>query len=373
MNSHNYKKVLLITLHGANIGNRLQNYALQYALEKRGCYVYNAVYVKHFLRVKSIIKFLLYCMGVKKYYLREKAKREEKKLNEVRDKRFQEFTDTYIHNQINVSYFNWRVLPINDFDFAITGSDQVWHNWDGSKKELYYFYLMFIDKEKRASYAPSFGFSDVPKRDINLHKKGILEMKYLSCREAKGVEIIKKLTGRSSSLVPDPTMLLSCDEWKTISRKPEYEIPEKYMLIYFLGGIDEKYNETVNRLITERNCIKMDILTINDMEKYSTDPSEFLWLVEHADCVCTDSFHACVFSIIFEKDFMAFPRIEGNGMNKMFDRIEHLLEIYNLKNHIWTDVESQIISVTEADNIKEKLSEQAQIGFDYLDNIISNI
>lgn len=373
MNLSNYKKVLLVTLQDANIGNRMQNYALQYVLEKRGCYVYNAIYVKHFSRAKSIIKFLLYCAGIKKYYLREKIKKEEKKLNEARERKFQKFTDTYIHNQINVFYFNWHVLPINDFDFAITGSDQVWHNWDGSKKELYYFYLMFMDKEKRSSYAPSFGFSDVPKHDINLHKKGLLEMKYLSCREANGAEIIKKLTGRNALISPDPTMLLSRDEWKTISRKPEYEIPEKYMLIYFLGDIDDQYNETINRLIQEKKCIKIDIFNINDIEKYSTDPSEFLWLVEHADCICTDSFHACVFSIIFEKAFMVFPRIEGNGMNKMFDRIEHLLETYNLKKHIWTDADSQMISVTESDNVKKKLSEQAQIGFDYLDNIISNI
>lgn len=373
MNLHTYKKVLLVTLHGANMGNRLQNYALQYVLEQRDCHVYNAVYVKRFLRVKSIIKFLLYIAGIKKYYLREKANKEKKRRDEVRDGRFNEFTDKYIHNQINVSYFNWHILPIKEFDFAVTGSDQVWHNWDRSKKELYYFYLMFMDKEKRASYAPSFGFTDVPKRDIRMHKKGLLNIKYLSCREAKGSEIIKKLTGKNALVVPDPTMLLSCDEWKAISHKPKYEVPEKYMLIYFLGNTDEQYNETVNRIIKEKNCIKIDILNIDDNEKYATDPSEFLWLIEHAECICTDSFHACVFSIIYEKAFMAFPRVEGNGMNKMFDRIEHLLETYNLKNHIWTDVNSQMFTIDKTDNIKEKLFEQAKIGFDYLDDMISNI
>lgn len=366
------KKILLTTLHSANIGNRLQNYALQNVLENKGYSVYNLVYNEHkiFLKIeifiKSIIKFVLYCVGIKKYYINEKCCKK-------RIHRFNKFTNKYIHNKINISFYNYRALPINAFDLAITGSDQVWHNWTGSEKELYYFYLMFMDKDKRASYAPSFGFSEVPQRDINIHKKGLSEMKYLSCREAKGAEIIKDLTERNALTVPDPTMLLSRDEWKKISCKPEYEIPEKYMLVYFLGEFNEKYNKTLNHLMKERNCGKIDILDINDLEKYSTDPSEFLWFVEHADCICTDSFHACVFSIIFEKPFMAFPRIGTDGMDKMFDRIEHLLEIYDLKNHIWTGIDSQMISISEFDNIKEKLSEQAQIGLNYLDNILSNI
>ena len=34
---------------------------------------------------------------------------------------------------------------------------------------------------------------------------------------------------------------------------------------------------------------------------YSTGPQEFLWLIKNAELVITDSYHLCVFSIIFEK------------------------------------------------------------------------
>ena len=37
-------KVLLVTLQGDNIGNRLQNYALQKVLQKRNCDVWNPYY-----------------------------------------------------------------------------------------------------------------------------------------------------------------------------------------------------------------------------------------------------------------------------------------------------------------------------------------
>lgn len=368
MKENRRKKVLLVTLHSVNIGNRLQNFALQFAVEKKGCSVYNSICVpERFLKtkIKIIIKFMLYCVGVKKYYLRIK-------LSKKRTQHFNEFNNVHIHNKINIFFYNYRLLPIKEFDLAVAGSDQVWHNWYCSKKEMYYFYLMFMDKDKRASYAPSFGFSDVPECDKDTHKKGLSEMRYLSCREPNGADIIKRLTGRDALVVPDPTLLLSRDEWKTISHRPEYEVPEKYMLSYFLGDVNEQYNDTLNRLILERNCSNIDILNINDIEKYSTDPSEFLWLVEHADCICTDSFHACVFSIIFEKPFMVFPRIDkkNTGMDNMFDRIEHLLETFGLQQHIWENMHSEMHPITADDNINEKLKSQAKIGLDYLDKIL---
>lgn len=370
------KKVLLFTLqsnnllNNANIGNRLQNYALQTALENKECYIITPVYnnvsaIKEIkIHLKSIVKLLLNCIGVKKYYQKECAFKK-------RDEIFRQFSETYIHNRINISHFDTSKLPA-DFDLAVTGSDQVWHNWEGTKRELQYFYLMFTDKSKRASYAPSFGFPEFPEKDKAIHQKGLSEMKYLSCRESEGSRLIRELTGRDAPVLPDPTMLLSRNDWKKISRKPPYDIPEKFMLVYFLGDTGE-YEKTMSNISGERGCGTVSIYDPKDMPRFCTDPCEFLWLTENADCICTDSFHACVFSIIFEKPFMAFPRKGKNGMDKMFDRIETLIAAYGLENHILRDENSPMLPVTKEDNIPEKLAANAKKGLDYIDGILSDI
>lgn len=376
------KRILLITLHDANTGNRLQHYALQTVLEKRCCEVVNPFYsengavYKIVKKIKSIIKLLLYYMGIKKYYLKEKRNIEVKKrkltVHKDRNELFNKFDDTYIHNMTDVYFFYTGKIKKAGFDLAITGSDQVWHNWEGTKRELHYFYLMFTHKDKRASYAPSFGFSEFPEKDKRIHQKGLSAMKYLSCRESEGSRIIKELTGRDAPVLPDPTMLLSKEEWKKISRKPDYDIPEKFMLVYFLGDTDE-YEKTLSQISRERECGIVNIYSPDDMNRFCTDPCEFLWLAENADCICTDSFHACVFSIIFERPFMAFQRKGRNGMDKMFDRIENLLSSYGLESHIRQDENSTMLPIKKEDNIPEKLKANARKGLDYIDNLLSDI
>lgn len=361
------KKFLLVTLQGVNVGNRLQNYALQTVFENESCRIITPIYssvsaIK--ANLKTLIKFLLNCIGIKKYYQKECA-------DKKREEKFRQFNETYIHNRINIADFDTSKLPPS-FELAITGSDQVWHNWNGTKKELQFFYLMFTDKNKRASYAPSFGFPEFPEKDKAIHQKGLSEMKYLSCRESEGSRLIRELTGRDAPVLPDPTMLLSRNDWKKISRKPCYDIPEKFMLIYFLGDTGE-YEKTISHISGERGCVTVNIYDPNDMPRFCTDPCEFLWLTENADCICTDSFHACVFSIIFEKPFMAFPRRGKNGMDKMFDRIKNLLCIYGLENHIRRNENSPMLPITKEDNIPEKLAANAKKGLDYIDDILSDI
>ena len=54
-------------------------------------------------------------------------------------------------------------------------------------------------------------------------------------------------------------------------------------------------------------------------------PSEFLYLVHHAFLIMTDSFHASVFSFIFEKPFLLFAR---SGMCMLF--FEFVSTIYDI-------------------------------------------
>jgi hypothetical protein len=331
------KHVLLVTLFDDNYGNRLQNYALQTVIENQGFEVTNAIQPRptdtnsKLSRVKNLaVDFLALC-GLEQY----KKKRNIRVIRGIRSDNFYEFNRKYIKKMIPIQYNNYAALDLEKFDYAITGSDQVWHNWDHADGELDYFYLRFIDKEKRIAYAPSFGFSIFPDEDKNTHIKGISGINKLSVREHKGAQLIHDYTGREATLVLDPTMLLRSTDWDEITKRPKEKLPNKYLFLYFLGERTSSVIEGYKKVCHENN---LELIDIFDKESpfYSMGPSEFIWIIKNADYVCTDSFHATVFSIIYHKEFTVFKRA-GKGYEDMFNRIENLLNEFDLMNRVFKD------------------------------------
>ena len=329
-------KVLLVTIqNNTNFGNRLQNYALQTVLEKTGVEVFNlslnnvplaSLNISAKEAIKTIIKKAAIKLGIKKY------------LRSVslfgRKKKCISFSKRFIHNYMFFNRNELNAYSFDDFDVAVTGSDQVWHNWKRIKDELSFYYLEFIDSKKRVSYAPSFGFSDFSVDDIEKHRKGLLGMRSLSCREQDGSELIYRLTGRVSKTVMDPTLLLSADEWKEIEERPRFHLPEKYILQFMLGDVSSEYKEEINRIAERKSAQVININSVSNPEFYSISPSEFVWLIRNANTICTDSFHATVFSIIFEKDLRVFERISPR-LGDMFGRIDNLLQPLSLGELIY--------------------------------------
>lgn len=139
--------------------------------------------------------------------------------------------------------------------FYVVGSDQIWH----SPKP--YSYLQFIEASKRVSYAPSFGFSAFPEKDADAFRRGLMGIRALSCREQQGCDLIEELTGRKAEKVLDPTLLLTADDWVRIEKKPDFAVPERYMLVNMLGTLPPEYEGEIRRICRER---KLQILNISD-------------------------------------------------------------------------------------------------------------
>lgn len=315
------KKVLLVTLQGANIGNRLQNYALQEIIKKGNNIVYTPYYnVLEYDSVLKRLKVRIQCALSQIGFVRYSGIRNTR----LREIKFSKFNESYIDNMFKVSFNH---VP-SEFDYAVTGSDQVWHNWSGDDSELNYFYLKFMPDEKRISYAASFGFEVFPQKDIDKHKEGLMGVRYLSCREEHGRKLIKELVGRDAELTLDPTLLLNKDEWIKIEKNPNYST-DNYILVYFLGEKTDESISTIKRIAEEKSLRVIDIYDANNLDYYLTTPDEFIWLIHHASYVCTNSYHACVFSILFNKKFLAFHR-KGAGMENMFDRIRTLFDIFGI-------------------------------------------
>ena len=270
-----------------------------------------------------------------------------------------------IHEAMTSPESRWK-----KYDYVITGSDQVWNRaWCASSEGLRFYYLQFAERRQRVSYAPSFGLKELPVIDHHIHKQGLLGFDKLSCRETSGCSIIRKLTGKEAELVLDPTLLLTSDEWRRIARKPEYDVPKHYCLVYLLGA-DREYFRKIHEAIRQVVPAGIELLNISgyiegNMYYHQTGPQEFLWLVDNADHVFTNSFHGTLFSVNYRKNFISFWK-EHKGSAEDISRLQSLLSMLGLMTRLCSEgnaIPELPVDYHEAD---EKLRIMRESSMDYL-------
>lgn len=314
-----------LTLEGYfNYGNTLQSYALQEFLLRYADAV-DTIWHRpdNFLPRtywqwgwKQPIKWILNWRGFRTDFFDGSIGRES-----VRQGKIKDFSDRYI--SVRPRRQDLRAIA-DEYDFFVVGSDQVWNPCFNRKEEDF---LLFAPPEKRISYAASLAYPEIPKEKEKFFYKALSGMKSLSLREREGAMIVEQLTGREAEVHVDPTLLLGVDEWRRVSRVPAWYRGGEYLLTYFLG----KRPAVVDTVAKELGLIVVNLLDENVFEHYTTGVDEFLWLVEHASLVYTDSFHGTVFAILFRRPFVICNRLGNKAMSNMTSRIETLLGYFGLE------------------------------------------
>lgn len=373
------KSVGIITYHFLNnYGTMLQALALQNKIESYGVkselidYRIQDYKESKFDILKIRIKRIaIYIRGFSKYYI----KFSDSKNEEVRKERFREFYNKNIITG-NKRYNTYKELQDNcpEYDIYIVGSDQTWNPNVSKAPEA--FYLTFVsEKEGKTlgSYAPSIGVSSLSQDQKNIMKSRLEKIEYLSCREEKGANIIKELTGRDVTTVLDPTFLLNRSEWNHYCA--DMKIGKQYILQYFLGDVKE-CREFVEKL-SEKTGLDIIVLPhsyldIKDStkEKMYVGPGEFLALVKNATYVCTDSFHGTAFSINFNKNFYSFHKRKNTEATSDNSRISDILSRLNLEDRLITD--NKILDVIDInyEEVNKKLTEFRESSEKFLEKII---
>lgn len=331
-------QTIIVTLFDDNnIGNRLQNYALQQILLKHGADVtiidngYTTIpNTKE--TIKVYIKGLLGCLGIRRYKQQFLKYISTKKIREASYK----FDIRNLKKIIEVSNKEAFERDWSEYDIAIAGSDQVWHKWHDDELELPFYYLEFMPHDKRVAYAASFGFEEFPSEDVKSHSNGIKGMKYISCREKSGCRLVSRVTGETVEHVLDPTLLLDVSEWRDIEEQASNQVGKlkNYAFVFFLGERTEEYNGFIK---TTADRLKVDKIIdpfSDGCRNNEFGPCEFLRIIDNAKYIFTDSFHCTVFSVLFNKEFTVFKRNQP-GFEKMFGRIEDLLSSKGMLNHIY--------------------------------------
>lgn len=341
-----------------NYGQLLQCYALQRYLRDLGheTFIIRYNYNNEGIRIKvPVWKRALKALNpviFYKYFERKILRKRILEINKVRE--FDVFRSKYISlsNDFYAKYENLSANP-PEADVYIVGSDQVWNfsftDFSGVKNVVHAYMLDFgRENVKRISYAASWGVSaisdDLRKEITPLLKK----FDYVSVREQKGLDLCKQCGVDNAEWVCDPTLLLDAESYRTLYRENEIRKPQKkYIFVYMLNNQYEFNLDSIYRFAKERN---LDVIFVTGNYKaekrklfYATIP-EWLYLIDNAEYVISNSFHCAVFSILFKKQF-GVVKLSGihSGMNT---RLDSLFDLFSISERYIRDDDFSILDAS---------------------------
>ena len=295
-------KVGIVSLFGTfNFGNRLQNYAVQQLMKKRN-YKTKVLFFQSDKELAIQLLRKLYYRSPLCLLLRASDKQ---KLFFARQMAFERFNKEFISTK---RIRNIKRVP--DFDYYVLGSDQVWNPKRYNKIKQNLFLLAFTEPKKKICFSPSFGVEKLPEKWKPYFQKQLSTFPHLSVREDAGARIIKDLTGREAEVLIDPTLMINKEDWIKLSKRPRnIQTDNSYILTYFIGGTPEKAKADMKRICQTFHVEQIyELMDPENYDLYKSGPQEFLYLINHAALILTDSFHAGVFSFIFEKPFLLYKR-----------------------------------------------------------------
>lgn len=352
------KKVGIITQHRVvNYGSVLQTYALQEKIKELGydCEVID-YYPERFTPLGMLKRIKNKGEKFRKSFLIRTAARIIIIPSYIM--RFHMFF-AFLDNRIGMTdktYRSEEELKMEKFDYDIfcTGSDQVW-NYGWNEKIEYPYYLAFApESARKISYAASFGKSELDSVEIDETRRLLKRYNAISLRELSGVKIVEGLGIKNSVNVLDPTLLLTGKEWRRIS-SGKYR-GDKYILVYNLNRnpkIDSYAKELSNQMGLEVRYLSYQLHEFYKNGKMFCNPQveDFLALIDGAQYVITDSFHATAFSLNFNKEFViVYP-------GKYSTRLQSILEILELTDRVAKDEKDMSIvkSRIDYDHVNKKL------------------
>lgn len=253
------------------------------------------------------------------------------------------------------------LLKTKEYKNLIVGSDQVW-NVTGGMRGAYFFEE--IKNINKISYAACSGRDFFKERDKERLKNAIADFNYISVRNNHTYSFTKRLTGRHTEIVCDPSILYDYKEYLNQKKSKE-----KYILTYILGSeINGGHKEVLKKIKQQVGDIKIIAIGIAyagsgslqfypwaDEVLYDASPEDWLNLINNAEFIYTDSYHGVLFSMKFHKNFLAYYSEKARA-----SRFIDLAERYEVGNWI----------INTLDDLESKESLKNKINYTKVDKLL---
>ncbi|AOR24583.1 polysaccharide pyruvyl transferase family protein [Clostridium taeniosporum] len=360
-------KVGIVTFHFVNnFGGALQTYALSEVVTELNKEKTIIIDYRHwFIRFTDFIRVFPITTNVKEVLSGLTTFKE--RIGRI--KKFQKFNnDNFLTSSLYTSEKKLNQCT-PQCDKFICGSDQIW-NPIITLGVCSPYYLNFVkDKEKKISYAASFGVTEINSKYYSNIEKYLQQFKAISVREKEGVDLVKKISGIDAECLIDPTFLLTKEQWIKIAEEPKNKEP--YILVYMMQKNDSVY-EYARKIKEILNIKVIDISRYGFKQDFVDEvcidigPKEFVGLFNNASYVCTNSFHGLAFSLILEKNFFIVPSTRFNS------RIGNLMNIFNLE--LIKDINKDVIEKESYDKneIRKIMNKERQKSISFLKKNLFN-
>lgn len=319
-------KCSIITIHHIhNFGSAFQAYSLYRFLEKNGYDTELIDYRPAYYEVgrKKLRTIIGRALNLGSFYRRKK--------------KFENFIEKY--DRISDNCFKTvdelkKQYGASEHVF-IAGGDQLWNNYHPCGNDDAY-KLTFVENGKKLAIGTSMGRDNFTEDELAAIADKVSDFKGIMLREQSGVEQLNRYSTVDISHIIDPVGLLEVEEFKKVAKKPD--ISEPYAVMY-LADSSDILDESIRVLSSVLGLKIVHICGFKkkcycDVFEKDAGPEEILGYILHADFVLSASFHATMFSLLFNKQFATI--LPGKKTNA---RIENVLSYVGLKDRILSTID----------------------------------
>lgn len=366
-------KICTVTFnYSENYGAQLQCYALQKALSDCGADV--KVANLRLNKERILRKFKLSRSGLRELFF-DITHLSRYKDFKVASNRFIDFQNKMLSLTKVIKSTSEFSSVVGGVDVCIVGSDQVWNPLFYGKPHFKEPFLLknIPSNIQKYSYAASVGYPTIPKEVESEFKIALKTYEEISLRENSTKNYIQTVLGIPARTDIDPIFLLKKEDWYQ-QINPDRLIDEPYILCFelstpayfdkFLKRIKNEYRQMIKVVLLSRNFYSM---LSGDINIYDAGPWEFLRLIRDAEIVISTSFHACAFSVLFNKNFFACLSKHPP------ERIINLLSIVGLKDRIISEKNFGSVNLENSINYSEancKIENERNKSLSYIKRII---
>lgn len=336
---HSGKSVVVVTWRASeNYGTSLQAFALEWKLRRLGYRTGILSCAKTSFTRRERVLGVLKEVGLLPALLwfRRLLRPAEPQTRSLRRRKLDAWARR-VHHVADVAYPHELRRLLRTTDCFVAGSDQIWNSYYSFDPVMY---LAFAGGRRRIAYASSVGTAGVNPKYANEVCRLLGRFDAIGVREEDAARMLRRLLNRDDIVqVLDPTLLLTADEWRKVT-KPAVG---GYMLVYLVGDRAEYAQQAAS--VAERAGVDR-IVVVPSAENPlfrmggcevagSADPFEFASLVRNASLVCTDSFHATALAINFSVPFVELRRFDDSDERSQNSRIYGLLKRYGLEGQLY--------------------------------------
>lgn len=260
-----------------------------------------------------------------------------KELYAERERRYDKFQNFIDSNYIKTEEcYDSDLLEVRDpgFDCYICCTDVIWKKEPNVGFDRGFFLASKAMENKwKISYAASRGvFFSENEEDERMFLDYVKDIDAISVREDSLKQYLEDHIENKVTKVLDPVLLHDKEFYDRIIVKPQ---EEGYIFLYY---VMERAEDTIEQAVKFAKAHNLKIVEITDrplkngrisehenverIYNYDMGIEEWLGYLRYADYVFTNSFHACCFSVLFERQLYVGTR---NG-----DKVTHLLDMFGL-------------------------------------------